>query len=50
MKNYGIQHIEVIYQLKVLQKRMLHDNNEFSVVDYFINITSEVQKILVYQK
>ena len=29
MKNYGIQHIEVIYQLKILQKRMLHDYNEF---------------------
>ena len=49
MKNYGIQHIEVIYQLKILQKRMLHDYNEFlnekvflKGIDIYCEIIAEI--------
>ena len=52
MKNYGIQHIEVIYQLKVLQKKMLHDYNEFlnekvflKGIDIFCDIIAEMASV-----
>ena len=52
MKNYGIQHIEVIYQLKVLQKKMLHDYNEFlnekvflKGIDIYCEIISEMASV-----